>query len=171
MSDIRERPYTIKELAERWNCSTETVLRRIRKGELSCIEMGARSLLVPANEVRTYEMIRTPERFPAEIAAAVAGSVVYFIEAEQTRLIKIGYARELRTRFTGLTTANSEPLRLLARAPGARKREQELHAQFISTRCHGEWFKQSDALRMFIAEQRRIYGLPSWYQVESRLAA
>jgi excisionase family DNA binding protein len=58
----RDRPFTIKELAERWNCSTETVLRRIRKGELPCIELGHRSLLVPANDVMALESALTVRR-------------------------------------------------------------------------------------------------------------
>lgn len=55
----RDRPYTIKELAERWACSTETVLRKIRKGELPCIEINARNLLVPHQAVEEYESART----------------------------------------------------------------------------------------------------------------
>lgn len=58
----RDRPYTIKELAERWDCSTETILRKIRKGELPCIEIGPRTLLVPANDVLALESAQTVRR-------------------------------------------------------------------------------------------------------------
>ena len=58
----REEPYTIDELATRWNVHPETVLRKIRKGELSCIEISARNLLVPANDLRAYESARTVRR-------------------------------------------------------------------------------------------------------------
>mgnify|MGYP003395691284 CR=1 FL=1 len=58
----REEPYTIDELAQRWGVHTETVLRKIRNGELACIEISARNLLVPANDVREYEGARTVRR-------------------------------------------------------------------------------------------------------------
>jgi len=61
-SATRTEPFAIPELAERWHCSTETVLRKIRKGELPCIEIGPRNLLVPANDVMEYESARTVRR-------------------------------------------------------------------------------------------------------------
>jgi excisionase family DNA binding protein len=64
----REAPYTIKELAERWDCSTETILRKIRKGDLPCIEIGPRKLLVPANDVLEHESARTGRRASLSLA-------------------------------------------------------------------------------------------------------
>lgn len=58
----RTEPYKIKELADRWGCSTETVLRKIRKGELQCIEIGPRNLLVPAQDVQEHENAQTVRR-------------------------------------------------------------------------------------------------------------
>ena len=63
MSSARSpAPYTIEEVAARWHEDPETVLRRIRKGEIACLEFNKRKLLVPASEVEAFESARMVRR-------------------------------------------------------------------------------------------------------------
>lgn len=87
--------------------------------------------------------------------ALAAGEYVYFIQGEATGLIKIGYSRNLLTRFSQLQTASADTLRLLARLRGNQDRERELHARFAPWRKHGEWFEPAKPLLRYIAERSR----------------
>lgn len=75
--------------------------------------------------------------------AREAASVVYFIEAVGLDLIKIGYAMDLRLRFTGMMTASPAPLTLLGTVPGGPKVEMEIHERLAGHRAHGEWFRKT----------------------------
>ena len=49
------KPYKVKELADRWSCSQETVYARIRSGELSAFTIGGKLYRVLASEVERWE--------------------------------------------------------------------------------------------------------------------
>ena len=49
-----DRPYSVKQLAERWNCSRQFVHKLIRKGDLKAFWLGDKLLRVPAEEVRRW---------------------------------------------------------------------------------------------------------------------
>jgi hypothetical protein len=69
---------------------------------------------------------------------------IYFVHGGD--YIKIGKADNVRKRLRGLQTAHSEPLRLLAVAPGSEDEERGYHARFSQLRVRGEWFKPADDL-------------------------
>lgn len=76
---------------------------------------------------------------------------VYFIQPESGGLIKVGFSTHVESRFQSLQLTSPVRLRLLATLTGTRATESELHRQFASLRCHGEWFHPSQELVAFIA--------------------
>lgn len=67
-------------------------------------------------------------------------SVVYFIEAKATGLVKIGTTRDLAKRLQMLRCHSHCPLHVVKVIAGERKVEAELHRRFAAHRSHGEWF-------------------------------
>lgn len=65
---------------------------------------------------------------------------VYFLQAEGTGLIKIGFSKNPGRRFRNARAFASEPLRLLGLHPGGRRLERKLHRAFRAECSHGEWF-------------------------------
>ena len=64
---------------------------------------------------------------------------VYFIQAG-VGPIKIGLTVNPEVRLSGLQTANSEVLRLVAAQLGGRRLEMDYHNQFKAHHIRGEWF-------------------------------
>lgn len=65
---------------------------------------------------------------------------VYFLSAAQVRLVKIGYARDLRLRLQQARVLSPVPLELLLVVAGGRDEERALHAELADCRVRGEWF-------------------------------
>lgn len=67
--------------------------------------------------------------------------MIYFIQNENTKAIKIGYTGgEVSRRVAQLQTSSSERLKLLGSIAGAQTDEAFLHSQFAACRLSGEWF-------------------------------
>lgn len=81
--------------------------------------------------------------------------MIYFIQAEQSGLIKIGKANQVYKRLQTLQTGSPEKLRVLMMLPT--NAEKTYHIQFADSRVHGEWFQPSDALLSFIREVLSSY--------------
>lgn len=81
----------------------------------------------------------------------VAG-VIYFVRAESTGFIKIGWtSTDPMGRIAALQTG-SGPLTLLAQTVGDRKLERAFHKLFEAHRKHGEWFMPTpDLIRLIDA--------------------
>jgi excisionase family DNA binding protein len=97
-------PLTIDEVAERWHYSADSVRRLIRAGALAASRIGPQRLLVLADDVAEYEryaLAREP----------LTREVVYFAQAQRSKLIKIGSAQDAKQRIAGIQTGNSEPVR------------------------------------------------------------
>lgn len=77
---------------------------------------------------------------------------VYFIQAVQSKNIKIGYTSDVQKRINTLQTGNSEPLVFLGYIQGTQREEHELHRRFFKTRLRkdGEWFAPSPDLLEYI---------------------
>lgn len=78
---------------------------------------------------------------------------VYIIQAGWTGPVKIGYARDIASRFSAIQTGNHERLVIRLLMDGARLEEAELHARFAPLRLHGEWFVCVPEIERFIREQ------------------
>ncbi len=79
-------------------------------------------------------------------------SQCYFIGGS-AGLVKIGHSVDPQARCSGFQCGSPVPLMVLATAPGGQVREAAYHAQFASSRQHGEWFKRTPAIR---AEIKRL---------------
>lgn len=64
-------------------------------------------------------------------------------------LVKLGTAVDLRRRFVGIQGCSPVSLQLLGTLPFP---EADIHDQFDSCRVHGEWFKLTRRLRLFLKE-------------------
>jgi hypothetical protein len=76
---------------------------------------------------------------------------VYFIQAESGP-IKIGMARSPVSRLRVLQTAHFDTLVILATVPGNEAIERRLHGMFREDHIRGEWFRASEVLMQYIAE-------------------
>jgi hypothetical protein len=79
-------------------------------------------------------------------------SWVYFARAGEDGPVKIGHAKDVRSRLSSMQTGCPIPLTLLGVLPGGREREAELHARFADLRVRGEWFRVEGALVDLIAK-------------------
>lgn len=80
---------------------------------------------------------------------------VYFIQSgDEDGPIKIGYAANVRARFSAMQTGTPVKLTLLATMPGGQGREMSLHSRFDRYRMSGEWFKYEGELRQFVMDLR-----------------
>lgn len=56
-----ERPYTVQELAQRWQCAPETIYAQIRRYEVRCLNKSLR-MLSPDEFVDEFDRVReTPQ--------------------------------------------------------------------------------------------------------------
>lgn len=74
--------------------------------------------------------------------------MVYFIQGESTKLIKIGKADDVLVRLRMLQCGSPDKLMVLKVEADAS--ERVYHLQFAVDRIHGEWFRPSVDLMEFI---------------------
>ena len=78
---------------------------------------------------------------------------VYFIRAEGTGSIKIGFSTNHPSiRLKELQTGSPSKLELLTFYEGSQKDEKKLHHEFAEDRGNGEWFEESPRLKERIKE-------------------
>lgn len=71
--------------------------------------------------------------------------MIYFMQAERTGLVKIGYSSKIKQRRQGLQ-AKYGPLAVLCVIKGNLYTERDLHQKFSLDRVTGEWFRASSDL-------------------------
>lgn len=92
--------------------------------------------MLTAEELRgqILQHVEQDARFASE------GQIVYFLQAESLRRIKIGRCQSKR-RLRRIVTINADRLRLVAVIPGGYEAtESALHGLFRYVNFHGEWF-------------------------------
>lgn len=77
---------------------------------------------------------------------------IYFIAAEGTNLIKIGYAKDVYSRLGTIGAGCPYPMRVLTVIPGAIEDEHRLHLRFKEYNFHHEWFRLEGELLAFVDE-------------------
>jgi hypothetical protein len=82
-------------------------------------------------------------------------SSVYFISAEGSGRIKIGWTDNFEARHKQIQTSSPFPLRVLLNISGDVKRERELHEKFSHLRRHMEWFEAAPELLNYIEHLKR----------------
>ena len=77
---------------------------------------------------------------------------VYFILNPGCNAVKIGYARNVRARFSAIQSANAAPLELLGviHAGDDERFEARLHERYQSLHLRGEWFRAESRLMWYI---------------------
>jgi hypothetical protein len=76
---------------------------------------------------------------------------VYFVGVPHCDEVKIGFtAGSPHERCRQLQTGNPHPLEVLCYFPGNPEDEKQMHAEFKADRIHGEWFRKSAALSLFM---------------------
>ena len=78
--------------------------------------------------------------------------MIYFIQAEKTGLIKIGYSNNPKERCFILKSSNADNLCILKIIEGNSRGESELHKKFRKFRHHNEWYYPNKEILNFIAE-------------------
>jgi hypothetical protein len=78
--------------------------------------------------------------------------MVYFIEAGNTGLIKIGHTEgTVERRIAELQPGCPFALRVVGTMDGGRDTERDLHLMFEDRRARGEWFMADDNMRDVLA--------------------
>lgn len=96
---------------------------------------------------------------------------VYFIEATESRRIKIGFTAGAPVdRMKQLQTGQPERLRIVATVPGDKSDERELHRMFAASNITGEWFERNDMLVGLIRGIRLYQGREDELDREKRRA-
>jgi hypothetical protein len=55
---LPSRPLTLRELALRWQCSVDTLIRSIQRGDLTAFRPGLRKYCVAPQEIGRIEQLR-----------------------------------------------------------------------------------------------------------------
>jgi len=77
--------------------------------------------------------------------------MIYFLQGETTRKIKIGFTNRLiRSRIMALQIGSPDRLVFLGAHPGDEHTERDLHQKFKATASHGEWHTESVELLQYI---------------------
>lgn len=77
-------------------------------------------------------------------------TIVYFVQCQTTKMVKIGFASDPSSRLSNLQTGSPTRLRYVFYSRRPRTQERELHEMFKEDRSHGEWFFPSERLLAFI---------------------
>lgn len=72
--------------------------------------------------------------------------MVYFISAEDTNLVKIGYSKDPIKRLAVLQHMSPIKVGFLKIVRGDRQKEHEIHVKLQDCRSHGEWFRFTSKL-------------------------
>jgi hypothetical protein len=77
---------------------------------------------------------------------------VYFLHAQLSNRIKIGFSLNPAKRYATIQTSCPEQLILMGTVPAAYRDEMALHQKFASIRIHREWFEAVPELLSYIKE-------------------
>ena len=87
--------------------------------------------------------------------------MVYFIQHNTTKHIKIGCSETLKNRLSQLQVGNSGKLRIVATCEGSFEEEKMLHKEFKEYKLRGEWFFPGQRLIFYIETySKSFYTVP-----------
>lgn len=93
-----------------------------------------------------------PEAPRRKRRATPKAGYVYFLQAEVTRFVKIGFSQNPKNRIHGIKTACPEELAVLYIHEGDENLELAIHRSFKEDHHRGEWFRPSRGLLEFIKD-------------------
>ena len=82
--------------------------------------------------------------------AKTAQSFVYVIQNVDSKVVKIGYTKDLKTRLGQLQTACSHKLVILKTVEGGKDKECQIHLDLKDCRLNGEWFKWNEFVESYV---------------------
>jgi len=102
---------------------------------------------------------RIKEYSTKDTTRSVARQEVYFVQAKELKLIKIGISENPRLRLSDMQVGSPDMLEIVLtlqiHGQSARMAESNLHLKFKETNAHAEWFNPSPELLAFIEEHKR----------------
>lgn len=88
---------------------------------------------------------------------------VYFIEAVDGGVVKIGTTKNVKSRISTLRVSSPFKLRLLGVIPGGHRCERRIHRVFKDYRASGEWFLFTPPVKQKISDLVEAAGdVPAW---------
>lgn len=87
---------------------------------------------------------------------------IYFIEAEEVALLKIGWSIDPEQRLMQLREQAPIDMRIVSAFAGTISDERRLHRQFKDLRTRSEWFRYEPPLTHLVAKIRREQGPYPW---------
>lgn len=121
---------------------TEAQLREAL-GQAKLLDKPAMVVIAPDGTISV-----APVPPPAEPAPEV--TFVYFVQATESRRIKIGFTARLGKRLLAISTYCPEPVQVIGIMHGTIQDELALHERFKSCRIRGEWFAETPELTDYI---------------------
>lgn len=85
--------------------------------------------------------------------------MIYFVQTDDNRYIKIGYATNVKNRVDNLRTSSPHPLKLLGSMPGDAPLEKQIHARFGHLRANREWFVNDQEIVRLAVSASRLTGI------------
>jgi len=83
--------------------------------------------------------------------------MIYFIQNERTKSIKIGVSNNPEKRIKGLQTSNEDKLNILCIMNGGYLEEKRLHKRFSEYRVSGEWFSYNNEILEYLDKSENIF--------------
>ena len=119
----------------------------------ACRIMANRMILLD-QDVAAIKAVIEEGTEPAEQVRDVGA--VYFVRTKDG-FIKIGWSSNWSQRISGIQTSIPQKLEVLAVYRRSSSFEKRLHGMFapFRVRPNGEWFRDCEAIRSYIAERRR----------------
>lgn len=92
--------------------------------------------------------------------------LVYFLQAEHSSLVKIGWTANIVQRIQKLRMACPYDVRLIGVRPGTKDLEAAYHENFAGQRTHAEWFNFDYEVMAWMQVFLRTSYADSWQEVE-----
>lgn len=143
---------TPEELARSLGWSERRV-REMARGLGACRVLGNRMIFLN-QDVAAIRAAIDENRLPPTNVRDVGA--VYFVRS-QDGFVKVGWSSNWRMRIANIQTSIPQKLEVLAVYRRSRSFEGQLHEMFAPFRVRpdGEWFRDCDAIRIYIAARRR----------------
>lgn len=101
--------------------------------------------------------LKSPEEHVADAMRDNSGPVcIYFFESKLTKLVKIGFTKNLKARHAQVARQTGGPIQCLLSFRAEQAIESQLHWMFHRHRVHGEWFRREGELASFIKSNHRV---------------
>lgn len=119
---------------------------------IASAEQMLASTRVRVDELRAATSNRARRRRYLRPERLMVGQVVYFVQAKSGGPIKIGTTANLERRFVVLQSGSPVTLVVIGAVPGGAMLEAALHRRLANHRLHGEWFADTEDVRVAICE-------------------